>query len=70
MRKALRILSLAMLAIAAVFAVTAFLSMGSTITLPFTVGQLHLIYKVYLIVTAALFAASCFGTDTKKGGAP
>ena len=60
MKKKLRIISFIMLAIAVMFVIIAFLSMGSTITLPFTVKQLHLFYKIYLIVMVSLFVASLF----------
>lgn len=60
MKKRLRIICLFMLLAAVIFVITAFLSMDSTITLPFTVTQLHIFYKSYLIVMAALFAASFF----------
>ena len=58
MKKKLRIISLIMLVIAVIFVTIAFLSMGSTITLPFTVEQLHVFYKTYLIVMVLLFVAS------------
>lgn len=60
MKKKLRIISLVMLVIAVMFVIIAFLSMGSTITLPFTVKQLHLFYKTYLVVMVLLFVASFF----------
>ncbi|MBO4861492.1 MAG: hypothetical protein J5535_01165 [Firmicutes bacterium] len=60
MRRKLRIASLIMLIIAAAFVVFAFFSMDSTITLPFTVEQLHAFYKGYLAVMILLFAASFF----------
>ena len=60
MKKKLRMISFIMLAIAVMFVIIAFLSMGSTITLPFTVKQLHLFYKIYLIVMVSLFVASLF----------
>lgn len=60
MKKKLRIISFVMLAIAVMFVIIAFLSMGSTITLPFTVKQLHLFYKTYLVVMVLLFVASFF----------
>ena len=49
-----------MLIIAAAFVVFAFFSMDSTITLPFSVEQLHAFYKGYLVVMVLLFAASFF----------
>ena len=66
MKKNLRKTSLIMLVIAVIFVIIAFLSMDSTITLPFTVEQLHLFYKIYLIVMALLFAASFFVKGKKN----
>ena len=60
MKKKLRIISFVMLVIAVLFVIIALLSMGSTITLPFTVKQLHLFYKTYLVVMVLLFVASFF----------
>ena len=60
MKKKLRMISFVMLVIAVIFVIIAFLSMGSTITLPFKVGHLHTFYKAYLIVMVLLFAASFF----------
>ena len=60
MNNKLRIISLVMLVIAVIFVAIAFLSMGSTITLPFTVEQLHAFYKIYLILMVVLFVASFF----------
>lgn len=60
MKKKLRIISFVMLVIAVMFVIIALLSMGSTITLPFTVKQLHLFYKTYLVVMVLLFVASFF----------
>ena len=60
MRRKLRIASLIMLIVAIAFVVFAFFSMDSTITLPFTVAQLHAFYKGYLVVMVLLFAASFF----------
>ena len=64
MKRKLRMISLVMLVIAVIFVAIAFLSMGSTITLPFTIEQLHTFYKTYLIVMVLLFVASFF----VKGG--
>lgn len=66
MKKSLRIISLVMLLVAAVFIIVAFLSMDSTITLPFTVEQLHTFYKMYLVVMALLFIASFFVKNKKR----
>ena len=66
MKKNLRKTSLIMLVIAVIFVIIAFLSMDSTITLPFTVEQLHLFYKIYLIVLVLLFAASFFVKGKKN----
>ena len=66
MKKGLRIISLTMLFLAVAFVVIAFLSMGSTITLPFTVEQLHIFYKIYLLVMVLLFVASFFIRDKKS----
>ena len=66
MKKNLRKTSLIMLVIAVIFVIIAFLSMDSTITLPFTVEQLHLFYKIYLIVMVLLFAASFFVKGKKN----
>ena len=66
MKEKLRIISLIMLVIAVIFVIIAFLSMGSTITLPFTVRQLHLFYKTYLIVMVLFFVASFFVKDKKN----
>ena len=66
MKKELRIISLVMLVIAVIFVIIAFLSMGSTMTLPFTVKQLHTFYKTYLIVMVPLFVASFFVKDKKN----
>ena len=66
MKNRLRIISLVMLVIAVIFVIIAFLSMGSTITLPFTVKQLHLFYKTYLIVMVVLVVASFFVKDKKN----
>ena len=66
MKKKLRIISLVMLVIAVIFVIIAFLSMGSTITLPFTVKQLHLFYKTYLIMMVVLVVASFFVKDKKN----
>ena len=66
MKKKLRWISLAMLVIAILFVIFAFMSMGSTITLPFTVKQLYAFYKTYLIVMVLLFAASFFVRDKKR----
>lgn len=60
MKKKLRMTSLVMLVIAVIFVIIAFLSMDSTLTLPFTVEQLHAFYKTYLIVMILLFVASFF----------
>lgn len=54
-----------MLVIAVIFVIIAFLSMGSTLSLPFTVEQLRAFYKTYLIVMILLFAASFFVKDRK-----
>lgn len=68
MKKKLCIISLVMLVIAVMFVIIAFLSMGSTITLPLTVKQLRLFYKAYLIVMVLLFVASFFvkGKNERK----
>lgn len=66
MKKKIRIISLVMLVIAVIFVIIAFLSMGSTITLPFTVRQLRLFYKTYLIVMVLFFVASFFVKDKKN----
>ena len=66
MKKYLRIVSLIMLIAAIIFVISAFLSMGSTVTLPFTVEQLHIFYKAYLITMMLLFIISFFMTDKKS----
>ena len=66
MKKKFLTVSLIMMVIAVIFLIIAFLSMGSTVTLPFTVEQLHLFYKMYLIVMVLLFAVSFFIKDRKN----
>lgn len=66
MKKKLRMVSLVMLCVAVIFVIIAFLSMDSTITLPFTVQQLHIFYKAYLILMVLLFIVSFFVKDKKN----
>ena len=65
MKKKMRITSLVMLIVAIVFVICAFLSMDSTITLPFTVEQLRMFYKTYLIAMVGIFVVSFFVKDKK-----
>ena len=60
MRKKLRIISLCMLIAAIIFVILAFMSMGSTITLPLPVSTLHIIYRSYLVLMVLLFVISFF----------
>ncbi len=61
MKKKLRIASLIMFIVAAIFAAFAFLTMDVPISYPnWLFKALKVIYKIYPIVTIVLFAASFF----------
>ena len=58
MRRTLRIISLVMLIFGAAFVVFAIMAMDSTLNPPFPMPVMHVIYKVYPIVTVGLFLLS------------
>jgi len=65
MKIKLRIISLLMLIAAVIFVLVAVYSMDSTVTLPFTVRQLHIFYYSYLCLMVLIFAASFFVKDNR-----